>query len=53
VAKHAFTATKATQLSLEKGDLITITMRLDNGWWKGKLINGQMGWLPGTYVTLL
>eukprot|EP00005_Dracoamoeba_jomungandri_P001994 CAMPEP_0174250066 /NCGR_PEP_ID=MMETSP0439-20130205/357_1 /TAXON_ID=0 /ORGANISM="Stereomyxa ramosa, Strain Chinc5" /LENGTH=183 /DNA_ID=CAMNT_0015330045 /DNA_START=89 /DNA_END=640 /DNA_ORIENTATION=- len=42
---------KLRQLSFSKGQLINITQQYENGWWAGE-INGQVGYLPATYVKL-
>lgn len=37
------------QLTLKKGDKITVTQIEDGGWWEGTL-NGKTGWFPSNYV---
>ena len=38
------------QLSITKGDIITITQAIEGGWWEGTL-NERTGWFPSNYVT--
>jgi len=40
------------QLSFKKGDVIKVTHQYENGWWAGE-INGKIGYLPSTYITLV
>ncbi len=37
------------QLQFEKGDLITVTNKVEGGWWEG-VCNGKVGWFPGNYA---
>ena len=37
------------QLQFEKGDLITVTNKVEGGWWEG-VCNGRVGWFPGNYA---
>ena len=37
------------QLNFKKGDVITITQKLEGGWWEGTL-EGKTGWFPSNYV---
>lgn len=45
------------QLSLEKGQLVSVRRKMDTGWWEGELqVKGkkkQFGWFPASYVKLL
>lgn len=34
------------------GDIITITQRLEGGWWEGAL-NGNVGWFPKDFVGIV
>ncbi len=38
------------QLCFHKSDIITITQKLDGGWWEGTL-GEKTGWFPKNYVT--
>ena len=40
-----------TTLSFQKGDMIQVIQKMENGWWDG-LLNGQRGWFPSNYVAL-
>lgn len=37
------------KLNFKKGDVITLTQKVDGGWWEGTL-NGKTGWFPANYV---
>jgi hypothetical protein len=41
-ATHSYTGVNAKQLSFEKGALVTIVTKLANGWWQGRLEDGQV-----------
>jgi len=48
-ADYDYTATEKDELSIKIGDVITVTIRHDDGWWKGEL-NGNIGLFPASYV---
>jgi hypothetical protein len=51
VALADFFASDGNELTLMKGDIITVLERCDNGWWKGS--NGNIvGYFPSTFVHL-
>ncbi|XP_076392418.1 dynamin associated protein 160 isoform X5 [Megachile rotundata] len=49
-----YQATSSEQLDLQKGQLIMIRKKTDNGWWEGELQargkKRQIGWFPASYV---
>lgn len=49
VAMHNFTATHGDELTFERGDVITVTQKLEGGWWEGRLA-GQTGWFPSNHL---
>jgi growth factor receptor-binding protein 2 len=49
VAKFDFVASEEGELSFKKGDVISITSKPDQNWWKG-LIGNREGLLPAPYV---
>jgi len=52
-AIYDFTGDPAVrQLSFKKGAVIKVTHQYENGWWAGE-INGKIGYLPSTYITLV
>jgi len=55
VALHAYTADAEGELTMEKGDEITVTDEGDNsGWWKGTVLaRGTEGWFPSNYCQAL
>jgi hypothetical protein len=47
-----FTNIPIFQLSFKKGDLVTVTQKLDGGWWEGtSQETGKTGWFPSNYAT--
>ena len=48
-ADYDYAATENDELSIKVGDVINITLRHDDGWWRGEL-NGQTGLFPASYV---
>lgn len=52
---HNYPAENPDELTLTEGDLITILDKdhEDDGWWKGKLSNGQIGVFPDNFVELV
>ncbi|XP_060525885.1 uncharacterized protein LOC132701744 isoform X3 [Cylas formicarius] len=51
-AKYNFVAQTHLELSLAKGELVTITRRVDDNWYEGK-IGGRKGIFPVSYVEVL
>uniref|UniRef100_A0A182I3X0 Uncharacterized protein n=1 Tax=Anopheles arabiensis TaxID=7173 RepID=A0A182I3X0_ANOAR len=51
-AKFNFTAQTAVELSLLKGELVTLTRRVDDNWFEGK-IGSKKGIFPVSYVEIL
>jgi len=48
-AIYSYEAKTANELSFEEGDMIYISEKGGDGWWKGT-INGKSGIIPGNYV---
>lgn len=47
VAHHQYGAEKEDELSLDVGDVITVSDMSDPGWWVGeKVKDGKAGWFP-------
>lgn len=47
VAHHQYEAEKEDELSLDVGDVITVSDMSDPGWWVGeKVKDGKAGWFP-------
>lgn len=51
-AKYNFIAQTHLELSLAKGELVTVTRRVDDNWYEGK-IGGRKGIFPVSYVDIL
>ncbi|XP_055333628.1 dedicator of cytokinesis protein 7-like isoform X2 [Paramacrobiotus metropolitanus] len=49
-AIYDFEKSNTDELSFRRGDVITITQKLEGGWWEGTL-NGETGWFPLSFVT--
>ncbi|KAJ2750017.1 hypothetical protein IWQ56_007114, partial [Coemansia nantahalensis] len=57
---YQFHANELGELPLEKGDIVEVIERIDDGWWNGKLVHaaagqgaakiGQTGLFPGNYT---
>lgn len=48
-AKYNFQAQSGIELSLNKGELVTLTRRVDGNWFEGKIAN-RKGIFPVSYV---
>ena len=48
-ALYEYKAAQSDELDLLPGDVITLTARLDGGWWQGELHN-KTGVFPASYV---
>jgi len=48
-AVYSFKGKNNDELNFKKGDVITITQKLEGGWWEGTL-EGKTGWFPSNYV---
>eukprot|EP00094_Tigriopus_californicus_P003230 TCALIF_03108-PA protein Name:"Similar to Arhgef7 Rho guanine nucleotide exchange factor 7 (Rattus norvegicus)" AED:0.18 eAED:0.18 QI:108/0.9/0.90/1/0.5/0.63/11/48/567 len=48
-AVYTFKGSHNDELNFKKGDVITLTQKVDGGWWEGTL-NGKTGWFPANYV---
>ncbi|KAI5631403.1 variant SH3 domain-containing protein [Phthorimaea operculella] len=51
-AKFDFTAQTSLELPLKKGELVTLTRRIDHNWWEGRR-ESRTGIFPDSYVTVL
>lgn len=49
LAKYNYKSQQHDELSLSKGDQISVIEKSDDGWWRGNL-NGKIGWFPSNYV---
>lgn len=49
IAVFNFEGKNEDYLTLKEGDVVVVTHKDDNGWWKGSL-NGKTGFLPGSYL---
>ena len=48
-ALYEYKAAQSDELDILPGDIITLTGKLDGGWWQGKLHN-KTGIFPASYV---
>lgn len=51
-AIYDFDAQGCDELGFRKGDIIKVTQKVDESWWRGEL-NGHEGMFPVTYVERL
>lgn len=47
--KYNYKSQQPDELSLSKGNKISVLEKSDDGWWKGEL-DGKIGWFPSNYV---
>ncbi len=52
IAKYAYQAQQADEISLEKGERVMVLEKSSDGWWKGRKENNEMGWFPSNYVDM-
>lgn len=50
-AQFDFIARSDRELSLKKGDTVTLYSQVSNDWWKGA-VNGHEGLIPDKYISL-
>ncbi|KAF9929840.1 hypothetical protein FBU30_001153 [Linnemannia zychae] len=51
IAHHNYDAEKSDELTLQVGDIISVSEQSDPGWWVGEIVkNGQAGWFPANFV---
>lgn len=49
-AKYNYDAQQTDELTLVKGDKISVLEKSSDGWWRGRTCNGKTGWFPSNYV---
>ncbi|VDN50765.1 unnamed protein product [Dracunculus medinensis] len=49
VAKYSYEPQREDELRLSKGDVVTVTEKSSDGWWKGQC-HSQTGWFPSNYI---
>lgn len=49
-AKFLYTAQRADEISLSKGERIMVIEKSSDGWWRGRKDDGSVGWFPSNYV---
>ena len=52
ISNYDFIAENDNEMSLKKGDIITVTKCIDEGWWVG-ICEGKTGMFPSNYVTVI
>lgn len=50
IAKYNYEAQQTDELTLVKGDKISVLEKSSDGWWRGRTPNGETGWFPSNYV---
>lgn len=51
IAIYDYRAQRSDELTLYKGDVITVLYKDNESWWMGELSDGQQGFFPSNYVT--
>ena len=51
VALYDYQAQRSDELSLVRGDIISVLYKDNENWWMGELADGQQGFFPANYVT--
>lgn len=49
-ALYDFAGQTSGELSLAKGEIISVTQKENNGWWLAKKSDGTSGWTPAAYL---
>lgn len=52
-ALYPFTSGGENELSLNKSELMMVLEKPEGDWWRGRLQNGSVGWVPKAYLELL
>jgi len=50
IALYDYQAQRSDELSLKRGDRITVLFKDSDNWWMGELADGQQGFFPTNYV---
>eukprot|EP00750_Incisomonas_marina_P021488 INCI4459.1.p1 GENE.INCI4459.1~~INCI4459.1.p1 ORF type:complete len:903 (-),score=151.28 INCI4459.1:608-3316(-) len=50
VAQYDYEPQNSDELAIREGDVISVTLKREDGWYVGTLQNGQSGLFPGNYV---
>ncbi|XP_068608243.1 jouberin [Brachionichthys hirsutus] len=50
VSLYDYRASRPSELTLRRGDVIQVLYKDDDSWWFGCLANGQQGYFPASYV---
>ncbi|XP_039537758.1 jouberin isoform X1 [Pimephales promelas] len=50
VSLYEYRANRSDELSLRRGDVIHVLYKDNDSWWFGRLVSGQEGYFPASYV---
>ncbi|XP_057200558.1 jouberin [Triplophysa rosa] len=50
VSLYEYRANRSDELSIRRGDAIHVLYKDNDSWWFGRLVNGQEGYFPASYV---
>lgn len=50
MAMYDYRAQRSDELTIFKGDVITVLYKDNDNWWMGELPDGQQGFFPSSYV---
>ena len=49
IAKYKYVGGTEIELTLKKGDVVSVIEKAESGWWQG-VCGGRVGWFPASYV---
>ena len=49
-ALYGYDGQLCDELTIRPGDIIYVTIEINNDWWEGKLADGRIGIFPTSYV---
>ena len=50
VAMYDYQAQRSDELSMKRGDVVTVLYRDNDNWWMGENAEGKQGFFPANYV---
>lgn len=53
IAVHDYNPQRSDELKIRDGDTIDILHKESEHWYIGRLLSGEMGYIPTNYITLL
>lgn len=53
IVKFNYTLQRPDEMSLTKGEQVTVLEKSNDGWWKGRKLDNSVGWFPSNYVEII